>query len=231
MTSFEQIGILLGGIERGSGHQGGRLTFDTDGNLWVTTGDASNGALSPDPESLNGKILRIRQDGTIPDGNPFGTPVYSTGHRNPQGITFGSDGSVYAAEFGQSAQDEVNTILPGQDYGWPDTEGMIGETGTPPIFVFNTRDASPSGLAYAEGSLWLAALRGQRLYQLPVENGQPAGEPIAHFEREFGRLRTVKLAPDGALWLITSETDGFGWAGASPVAGDDRILRLELAAP
>lgn len=229
LASFEQIGIVLDGIERGGGHQGGRLIFDADGYLWITTGDANNVDLSPDPGSLNGKILRIRPDGSIPEGNPFGTPVYSTGHRNPQGITFGPDGSVYASEFGESAQDEVNTILPGQDYGWPESEGLIGGTGTQPIFVFEPREASPSGIAYAQGSLWMAALRGQRLYQLPVENGEPTGEPIVHFEGEFGRLRTVQVALDGALWLITSETDGFGWAGASPVEGDDRILRLELS--
>ena len=88
-----------------------------------------------------------------------------------------------------------------------------------------------AGGAYAEGSLWMAGLRGQCLWQLPVSNGQPAGAPIAHLKGQFGRLRTVELAPDGALWVITSETDGFGWAGATPVEGDDRILRIEIAAP
>lgn len=206
------------------------MAFDADGYLWITTGDANDPDRSPDPTSLNGKLLRIRPDGSVPADNPFGTPVWSTGHRNPQCITFGEGGTVYASEFGASAQDEVNTILPGQDDGWPETEALIGETGTPPIFVFDTREASPSGIAYAEGSLWMAALRGQRLWQLPVEGGVARGEPIQHFVGEFGHLRTVKAAPDGALWLITSETDGFGWAGASPVNGDDRILRIELAA-
>jgi glucose/arabinose dehydrogenase len=231
LASFEQTSIVLGGIERGGGHQGGRLAFGPDGNLWITTGDANAPDLSPDPASLNGKLLRIRPDGTIPEGNPFGSPVFSTGHRNPQGITFAADGTIYSSEFGESRQDEVNVIASGQDYGWPESEGLIGETGTPPIFVFEPREASPSGIAYAGGSLWMAALRGQRLWQLPVEGGEPTGDPIAHFEGEFGRLRTVEVAPDGALWLITSETDGFGWAGATPTDGDDRILRIELAAP
>jgi glucose/arabinose dehydrogenase len=231
LGSFTEGRLVLGGIATGFGHQGGRLAFDSAGNLWATTGDASEPDLSPNPESLNGKILRIRPDGTIPEGNPWGTPVYSTGHRNPQGITFGPDGSTYAAEFGEVEQDEVNTIIAGQDYGWPDTEGLIGNTGTPPIITFATEEASPSGIAYAEGSLWMAGLRGQRLWQLPVENGQPTGEPIAHLQGEYGRLRTVAVAPDGALWVITSETDGFGWAGASPVDGDDRILRITLSAP
>jgi glucose/arabinose dehydrogenase len=230
LASFTQMRIVLGGIAAGSGHQGGRLAFDKDGNLWVTTGDAQDGDLAPNLESLNGKILRIRPDGTVPEGNPFNSPVYSTGHRNPQGITFADDGSVYAAEFGENVQDEVNSIVLGQDYGWPKSEGLIGGTGTPPIFVFPPTEASPSGMAYAAGSLWMASLRGQRLWQMPVSNGKATGEAIPHFVGEYGRLRTVEVAPDGALWVITSETDGFGWAGATPTTGDDRILRVEVAA-
>lgn len=229
LSTFERVGTLLDGIALGGGHQGGRLSFDSENHLWITTGDANDLDLPPDPDSLSGKLLRIHPDGSIPAGNPFGTPVFSTGHRNPQGITFGPDGSVYASEFGASRQDEVNVIVAGQDYGWPESEGLIGGTGTPPIFTFGPREASPSGIAYAQGSLWMAALRGQRLWQLPVENGVPTGEPISHFEGTFGRLRTVAVAPDGALWIITSETDGFGWAGATPTDGDDRILRVELS--
>jgi len=197
----------------------------------VTTGDANNPGLAPDPRSLNGKILRIRPDGSIPVGNPTASPIFSSGHRNVQGIAFGPDGSVYASEFGERTQDEVNVILAGRDYGWPASEGMLGNGGTRPIFTFSTRDASPSGIAYAAGSLWMAGLMGQRLWQLPVLNGQPTGEAIAHLRGQFGRLRTVEVAPDGALWVVTSETDGFAWAGASPTKGDDRILRIELVVP
>ncbi|WP_165367912.1 PQQ-dependent sugar dehydrogenase, partial [Phytoactinopolyspora endophytica] len=109
-------------------------------------------------------------------------------------------------------------------YGWPDAEGTTGSGGERPIFAFATEDASPSGIAYAEESLWMAALRGQRLWQLPVDEGQPTGEPIAHLEGEWGRLRTVEVAPDGSLWVLTSNT-GRDEAGE----GDDRILRIELA--
>jgi glucose/arabinose dehydrogenase len=231
LSSFTQTRVVLDGIEAGNGHQGGRLAFDDAGNLWATTGDAYDPDLSPDPSSLNGKLLRIRPDGSIPDGNIGDSPVFTTGHRNPQGIAFADDGAIYSSEFGESVEDEVNAIIPGQDYGWPASEGSQGGTGTQPIFTFVPEEASPSGMAYAEGSLWVAALRGQRLLQLPVEAGAATGEPIEHFVREFGRLRTVEVAPDGALWVITSETDGFGWAGASPVDGDDRILRIEVAAP
>jgi glucose/arabinose dehydrogenase len=231
LGSFKPGRVVLDGIVAGSGHQGGRMAFDSAGNLWVTTGDANNPELAPNPASLNGKILRIRPDGSIPAGNLNDSPVYSTGHRNVQGIALAADGSIYASEFGETTQDEVNAIEAGKDYGWPQSEGLQGGTGTPPIFTFATTEASPSGIAYAKGSLWMAALRGQRLYQLPVSNGKATGEPIAHFVREFGRLRTVEVAPDGALWVITSETDGFGWAGATPTDGDDRVLRIELTSP
>lgn len=231
LGEFKQIRVVLRGIAAGSGHQGGRLAFDPDGNLWVTTGDANNPALASDPDSLNGKILRILPDGSIPEGNPGKGPMFSMGHRNVQGITFGYDGTVYASEFGERAQDEVNVILPGHDYGWPTSEGLLGAAGTAPIFTFSTSEASPSGIAYAAGSLWMAGLRGQRLWQMPVSNGRPASEPVAHLQAKFGRLRTVEVAPDGALWVLTSETDGAGWGGATPVEGDDRILRIELAAP
>lgn len=229
--SFKVARVLLGGIRAGNGHQGGRLAFDARGHLWITTGDANRPELAPDRTSLNGKILRILPNGSIPADNPFGTPVFSTGHRNVQGITFAPDGSVYATEFGESTQDEVNLILPGRDYGWPQTEGTNGSTGTPPLFTFVPTEASPSGVAYAAGSLWVAALRGQRLLQLPVDQGRAAGEPIAHMVRDERRLRTVAVAPDGSLWVVTSETDGFGWGGAAPTAGDDRILRIVLDRP
>lgn len=230
-SAFAQTRVVLDGIAVGSRHQGGRLAFDTEGNLWVTTGDAANPGLAPDPGSLNGKILRILPDGSIPTGNPGQSPIYSSGHRNVQGITFGPDGSVYASEFGDQTEDEVNVILAGHDYGWPQSEGSRGIAGTAPIFTFSTAEASPSGIAYAAGSLWMASLRGQRLWQMPVSNGQPSGEPVAHLLGEFGRLRTVEVAPDGSLWVVTSETDGAGWAGATPTAGDDRILRIELSVP
>jgi glucose/arabinose dehydrogenase len=229
--SFEVTRVVLDGIRTGFGHQGGRLAFDARGHLWITTGDASRPELAPDRASLNGKILRILPDGSIPADNPFGSPVFSTGHRNVQGIAFAADGSVYATEFGERAQDEVNLILPGQDYGWPQTEGRVGNIGTPPLFTFVPTEASPSGVAYAAGSLWVAALRGQRLLQLPVHEGRAAGEPISHMVKDERRLRTVEVAPDGSLWVVTSETDGFGWAGAAPVAGDDRILRIVLEKP
>jgi glucose/arabinose dehydrogenase len=182
-----------------------------------------------DDSTLNGKILRIRPDGSVPDDNPDpGSPIYSSGHRNVQGITFGPDGTAYASELGHRTWDELNVLRAGEDYGWPQTEGVQGSTGVRPIWTVHPDDASPSGIAYAEGSVWIGALGGQRLWQLPVAGSAAAGEAIPHHEGDYGRIRTVEVAPDGALWLITSNTDRATWGGTDARPGDDRILRVEV---
>jgi glucose/arabinose dehydrogenase len=226
--SLTQERVVLEGIETADRHHGGRLRFAPDGNLYIGTGDAFLPENAADDESLNGKVLRVRPDGTIPTDNPFGTAVYSSGHRNVQGITFGPDGTLYASELGHRTWDEVNVLSPGMDYGWPESEGTEGEAGEPPIFAIHPDDASPSGIAYAGGSLWMGALGGQRLWQLPVDGPRAAGEPRAHFVGEYGRIRTVEVAPDGALWITTSNTDEATWGGTDPRPGDDRILRIQL---
>jgi glucose/arabinose dehydrogenase len=222
---------VLDGIGTADRHHGGKLVFDRDGNLWIGTGDAFEGSRSPDPSSLNGKVLRIRPDGSPAAGNPFNTAVFSLGHRNVQGITFGPDDTAYASELGHRTWDEVNVLRPGLDYGWPETEGVEGVTGEPPIFALHPDEASPSGIAFAGNSLWMGALSGQRLWQLPVSAGQAAGEPIPHFVGEFGRIRAVEVAADGSLWIVTSNTDEATWGGTDPRPGDDRILRVELTGP
>ncbi|MDR7382277.1 PQQ-dependent sugar dehydrogenase [Promicromonospora iranensis] len=226
--SVEVARVLLDGIETADRHHGGRLRIGPDGHLWIGTGDAFLPENAADDGSLNGKVLRIALDGSIPEDNPSGTAVYSAGHRNVQGITFGPDGTVYASELGHRTWDEVNVLRPGADYGWPETEGVAGDTGEPPLFTLHPDDASPSGIAYAEGSLWMGALGGQRLWQLPVDGPEATGDPVEHYTGEHGRIRTVEVAPDGALWLVTSNTDGATWGGTEARPGDDRILRLEL---
>ncbi|WP_211369988.1 PQQ-dependent sugar dehydrogenase [Nonomuraea turkmeniaca] len=226
--SLTQTRVLIDGIRTADRHHGGRLRIGPDGNLWIGTGDAFLPENAADGTSLNGKILRIRPDGTIPAGNPSGTAIYSSGHRNVQGITFGPDGTMYASELGHRTWDEVNVLTSGRDYGWPETEGVAGDTGQPPLFTLHPDDASPSGVAYAGGSLWMGALGGQRLWQLPVEGPRATGEPIAHLVGEYGRIRTVEVAPDGALWIVTSNTDQATWGGTDPRSGDDRIIRIEL---
>ncbi|WP_114856364.1 sorbosone dehydrogenase family protein [Brachybacterium sp. YJGR34] len=231
---FESLAVertLLDGILTADRHHGGRLAIGPDGHLWIGTGDAFEPENAADDASLNGKILRIATDGSLPADNPEDSPIYSSGHRNVQGIAFGPDGTSYASELGHRTWDEVNVLRLGEDYGWPETEGIDGDTGVEPIATIHPDDASPSGVAYAAGSLWIGALGGQRLWQLPVEGGTATGEPIDHLVGEYGRIRTVEVAPDGALWLLTSNTDRATWGGTDARPGDDRVLRVEVTAP
>ncbi|WP_219502850.1 PQQ-dependent sugar dehydrogenase [Nonomuraea ceibae] len=223
--------VLLDGIRTADRHHGGRIAVGPDGHLWIGTGDAFEPGNAAADDSLNGKILRIAVDGSVPEDNPGSSPIYSSGHRNVQGIAFGPDGTPYASELGHRTWDEVNVLRAGADYGWPETEGIAGSTGQAPIATIHPDEASPSGVAYAEGSLWIGALGGRRLWQLPVEGGAATAEPIDHFAGEYGRIRTVEVAPDGALWLVTSNTDRATWGGTAPRPGDDRILRVEVREP
>ncbi|HEX6469047.1 MAG TPA: PQQ-dependent sugar dehydrogenase [Streptosporangiaceae bacterium] len=217
---------LVTGIPRGEIHNGGRLAFGPDGMLYASTGETGSGDLAQDRGSLGGKILRLRPDGSPAPGNPFGTRVYSYGHRNVQGMAWDGAGRMYASEFGQDHFDEVNRILPGHDYGWPKVEGFAGDEKrfTEPLLTWSTNEASPSGMAYSGGSLWVGALRGERLWQVPLSRGGAAGRPVAHFVGDYGRLRAVATAPDGSLWVSTSNRDGRG----SVHPGDDKILVVPL---
>ena len=220
--------VVFTGIPKAGIHNGGRLAFGPDGMLYVTAGDANQKARAQDVGYLGGKVLRMTPAGQPAPGNPFpGSVVYTVGHRNPQGLAWGPDGSLYEAEFGQSALDELNLLQPGHNYGWPDVEGTIGSTDpkfTRPLLTWPTGDASPSGLAFAAGSLWMATLQGKRVYRIPVlgPGRVTTLEPI--LTGDYGRLRTVVRAPDGALWITTSNRDGRG----DPVADDDRIIRVAL---
>ena len=217
--------VILGGIPQAAIHNGGRLRFGPDGFLYAGTGDGADRPNSQDDNSLGGKILRITTDGKAAPGNPDGRVWITKGHRNVQGLAF--DGKqLYASEFGQNTWDELNVIIPGSNYGWPAAEGISNLDGmTDPIAQWNTADASPSGIAFANGYIFMASLRGQRLCAIPVADGKRIGEPQAFFTNRYGRLRTVEVAPDGSLWVTTSNTDGRG----HPRAGDDRILRVTLS--
>ncbi|WP_433678936.1 PQQ-dependent sugar dehydrogenase [Nocardia sp. CA-119907] len=215
--------VIFDGIAKANNHDGGRIAFGPDGMLYVGTGDAGNGGRAQDPASPNGKILRLTPDGAAAPGNPTpGSPVYSLGHRNVQGLAWDSAGRLFAAEFGQNAFDEINLIEPGRNYGWPAVEGMGGvDRGfTDPQIVWKPAEASPSGIAISGDTLYVAALRGERLWTVPLHDGT-LGTPQARIP-DLGRLRTVAIAPDGALWLTTSNTDGRG----DVRAGDDRIIRF-----
>jgi len=208
------------------GHNGGRLVFGPDGMLYASTGDTTNSALSQDLGSLGGKVLRMTPTGKRPRGNPFpDSLVWTFGHRNVQGLAFGPGGRLFATEFGQQTVDELNVLRPGRNYGWPIHEGASGDPGfVDPIAQWSpTSTASPSGVAIAGSSAYVATLAGQRLFRVPL-TGAGARTPIAMRLGDLGRLRTVSRAPDGSLWLMTSNTDGRG----QPRSQDDRILRLTL---
>ena len=213
---------LFTGIPAGAIHDGGRIAFGPDGKLYVATGEAGNPALAQDPSSLGGKILRLNPDGSIPADNPdAASPVFSLGHRNVQGLAWDGAGRLWVSEYGANEWDELNRIEPGGNYGWPTVEGRANRDGLiDPVLQWRPDEASPSGLAFRDGALWMAALRGQRLYQIPVRPDGSVGETSALFAGQYGRLRTVVAAPDGALWFTTSNRDGRG----DPRPGDDRIL-------
>lgn len=216
--------VVFAGIAKAGNHNGGRIAFGPDGMLYVGTGDAGERELAQDPASPNGKILRLTPDGAPAPGNPTpGSPVYSRGHRNVQGLAWDSAGRLFAAEFGQNRLDEINLIEPGRDYGWPAVEGAGGaDRGfTDPLLTWSTAEASPSGIAIAGDTLFVAALRGERLWTATM-SGTGLTNPRDLFRDTYGRLRTVEVAPDGALWLTTSNTDGRG----DTSAGDDRVLRF-----
>ena len=215
---------IFTGIPLGSIHDGGRLAFGPDGFLYASTGETGNAELAQDRASLGGKILRLTPKGKPAPGNPFGDAIWSWGHRNIQGLAFTDDGRLWASEFGQNTFDELNRIDAGANYGWPRVEGEGGtdQGFVDPQAVWGTDVASPSGLAYTDGALYMAALRGNRLWKIPLDSGGDAGQPEAYFVGEYGRMRTVVLAPDGSLWLTTSNQDGRG----SPSDDDDRILRV-----
>ncbi|MFF0436994.1 PQQ-dependent sugar dehydrogenase [Streptomyces sp. NPDC004327] len=219
---------VLTGIPKGPIHDGGRIAFGPDGMLYAGTGETGKGSLAQDKGSLAGKILRMTPEGRPAPGNPFpGSVVWSYGHRNVEGLAWDADGRLWASEFGQDTWDELNLIEPGRNYGWPVVEGRAGRPGyTDPVVQWPTDEASPSGIAYARGAIWAAALRGQRLWRVPVSGAERSGEPQAFLKGEYGRLRTVLATAGGTrLWLVTSETDTRG----TPGPGDDRILRLEIS--
>lgn len=225
----EQLGApdtVFRGIPKGLIHNGGRIAFGPDKMLYAGTGETGETGLAQDKKSLGGKILRMTPDGEPVHGNPEAdSVVYSYGHRNVQGLAWDKDKRLWAAEFGQNTWDELNLIEPGANYGWPEAEGKAGKPGMrDPVAVWKTDEASPSGIAWAQGSVWMAGLRGQRLWRIPLAGAEPAAQPEAFLAGEYGRLRTVVPLGGDRLLLVTSETDGRG----SPETGDDRILTLTV---
>ncbi|WP_030942861.1 PQQ-dependent sugar dehydrogenase [Streptomyces sp. NRRL S-646] len=225
----EQLGApdtIFKGIPKGYIHNGGRIAFGPDRMLYAGTGESGNRGLAQDKKSLGGKILRLTPEGDPAPGNPFpDSPVYTYGHRNVQGLAWDPEQRLFASEFGQDTWDELNAIKPGDNYGWPDAEGRSSDPKYHnPIAQWHTDDASPSGITYAEGSIWMAGLKGQRLWRIPLNGTAASADPQPFLQGKYGRLRTVVSAGGDKLWLTTSNTDGRG----DPRSGDDRILELQV---
>ncbi len=212
---------IFTGIPKFGNHNGGRIAFGPDGMLYAGTGDAGTRERAQERGYLGGKILRLTPEGAPAPGNPFpGSPVYSYGHRNVEGLAWDSTGQLYASEFGQNRYDELNRIQAGADYGWPIVEGMGDDPAfVNPLVTWVPSDASPSGIAIIGDHVYIACLHGTKLYRVTLRGTDPA----VLLDGEFGRLRAVAVAPDGSAWVLTSNRDGRG----SPVADDDRIISLD----
>jgi glucose/arabinose dehydrogenase len=206
---------------------GGFLKFGPDEKLYVGTGTISDSSHLPqDLDSLSGKILRLNDDGTIPNDNPFSdSPVYSLGHRNPQGMTWDNNGNMFVAEFGPEKNDEINLIQAGKNYGWPEQQCSGNENFENPILCFDP-SIEPGGILFYSGDkldfefpFIMASMRASNLYQLDFEEGLSSQKSILS---GIGRVRDVVQGPDGSLYVITSNTDGKGF----PDRMDDKLLRI-----
>ncbi|TCL88817.1 glucose/arabinose dehydrogenase [Curtobacterium sp. PhB142] len=217
---------IIDGLPSNTFHDGGRIAFGPDDMLYASVGDAGTSSDAQDEDSLAGKILRLTPDGDVPDDNPFdGSPVWSLGHRNVQGLGWSSDGTMFASEFGENTLDELNVIEAGENYGWPEVEGE-GEGGedqgfVDPVQQWSTDEASPSGLTVVDDTVFVANLRGEVLRAIPADD---PGTSTEYFPGDFGRIRTVLEGPADTLWFVTNNTDGRG----DPAAGDDRIVSVPL---
>ncbi len=213
--------VIFSGIPRGRNHNGGRIAFGPDGYLYVGTGEAGDTSLSQNLDSLGGKILRITPDGDAAPGNPFGgSPIWSLGHRNVQGLAWDSRKRLWASEFGQNTFDELNLIEPGKNYGWPEVEGRADDPDyVDPVAEWPTSDMSPSGIAVGpDGAVYMAALRGQSVWRVPVNADGSVGTPTRHLQGVYGRIRDIRFR-DNRAWITTSNNDRA-----------DRLLSLPLSA-
>ncbi|WP_100333637.1 PQQ-dependent sugar dehydrogenase [Bacillus alkalisoli] len=220
-NGWQERNVLLDNIKGARIHNGGRMKIGADNKLYVTTGDASDTSLSQERDDLAGSILRMNLDGSVPNDNPFPSSyVYSYGHRNPQGLAWDvSNNIMYASEHGPSGRDEINIIEAGKNYGWPIITGdEEQESMVSPLFHSGSDTWAPSGMAYRDGVLYVAGLRGNNVYAFDLEK-----KTVHELWNGVGRIRDIRLSEKG-LYIITNNTDGRGVL--SP--GDDKLIHLEL---
>lgn len=220
--SLSEKRVIVNNIPGASTHNGGRIDFGPDGFLYITTGDAQNTSLSQNTNSLAGKILRVTEDGSIPTDNLFNNAVFSYGHRNPQGIAWDADGNLWETEHGPSTKDELNLIEKGKNYGWPAITGSETRNGMETPRINSDSDTwAPSGIIYLNNKLFFTGLRGNAIFEVNL-NGKEVNLNKAHFKENYGRIRFIKIGPDGLIYFGTNNRDGRG----QPKDGDDKIIRL-----
>jgi glucose/arabinose dehydrogenase len=230
-TTLSDRVVIINNIPGSTFHDGGRIAFGPDGLLYITTGDAGNENNAQDTQGLAGKILRLHDDGSIPEDNPFNNEIYSWGHRNPQGLTWDRDGNLWATEHGRSGIatgfDEVNLITKGSNFGWPTIQGDRGAPNlqTPKAHSGANTTWAPSGAVYSEGRIFFAGLRGEAIYEA-VMSGTNITSVKTHLANQFGRLRTITNGPDGDFYILTNNTDGRG----TPKPNDDKIIKMSAPA-
>ncbi len=223
---------IITGIPGATYHDGGRMEFGPDGKLYITTGDATSAAIAQDMKSLGGKILRLNDDGTIPADNPSKSAVWTSGHRNPQGLAWDADGNLWETEHGPTGEggrcchDEINKLVKGGNYGWPAIIGDQTKTGMlTPAWHSAESTWAPASLVYFDGALYFGALKGEGLYKATIVNGA-IGTLTKYMDGTYGRIRTIRIGPDNMFYITTSNTDGRG----SKKPGDDRIIRVSPTA-
>ncbi|MCD3220455.1 PQQ-dependent sugar dehydrogenase [Mammaliicoccus sciuri] len=220
--TWKEDEVLIDKIPNGQYHHGGRLKIGPDDKLYATTGDASDEQNAQDKDTLGGKILRINLDGSKPKDNPMSNSyVYSYGHRNPQGIVWTPDGQMYASEHGNQANDEINEIKVGHNYGWPVIEGNEeNDNMETPIFTSGSDDTwAPSGIAFKDGIIYSAALRGEGIMKFDVEKDE-----MKKIATKYGRIRDVYIVNDD-LYFVSNNTDGRG----NPSQNDDKMYKVSLS--
>ena len=228
-NSLENGRTIIEDIPGALYHDGGRLIFGEDGLLYIATGDATVSENAQNTQSLSGKILRLTDEGNIPESNPLKNEIFSYGHRNPQGLSFDDEGMLWSTEHGrsglQSGFDEINLIRGGYNYGWPIIQGSEKKHSLvqPVLHSGSEVTWAPADVLWINGSLLIPGLRGESLYRAKIMDGEVT-EIRSYLQGEYGRLRSITLGPDNSVYVSTSNSDGRG----KERKNDDKIIKIDL---